>query len=678
MKKIVFTSVILFSLLVTYSYAEVRIASDYYKDFTFETKHSKTCIEIISYLNKYHYSGKNLDDELSSKIFDRYLKDLDYNKLIFLEQDIKDFEKYRYLLDDYIKSGNIFPAVSIYSDMHKRSLDRTVYYLNSIESSKSDIDLTQNEFIETDPDKRNRAESLTELKNFWRKRLKNEYLNLSLAEKTDKEIKDVLLKRYENHLNRLKQIKDDDAFLAFMNSVTNTYGPHTEYYSPHLYENFDIQMKLSLEGIGAQLRTENEYTKIVELITAGPAEKSKKLKAGDLIVSVGEGKKGELVNVVGWRLDEVVKLIRGPKGSFVKLEILPANSESKTKTKIVEIKRDKVKLEEQAAKSELFEYNMNEKIYKIGLITIPTFYLDFNAYQKKEKDYKSTTRDVKKLIKELEKSHVDGIIIDLRNNGGGSLLEANNLTGLFIEKGPVVQVRGENGYIEEYQDKIKSIDYKGPLIVMVNRLSASASEIFAGAIQDYNRGLIIGNRTFGKGTVQSIIKLKFGQLKLTRAKFYRVSGESTQNRGVLPDISFPDIYNHDEIGESSLPEALEWDTVSKSRYKKFVNEKLDLTNLNQNYIKRTNENPDFQYLFEEIEYINQKSDETLISLNKETRITENNDADLRRLNSENKKRISKGLKPFDTIEDIDTDEIDLYLDETKSIMADYIYKLNFN
>ncbi|HNN28738.1 MAG TPA: carboxy terminal-processing peptidase, partial [Agitococcus sp.] len=468
-----------------------------------------------------------------------------------------------------------------------------------------------------------------------------------LSGKKDEEIFKLLTKRYETQRNNMNRNKADDVFQTFMNAFTETYDPHTEYFSPRTSENFNINMSLSLEGIGAVLQAEDDYTKIVRLVPAGPAEKSKQLKPNDRIVAVAQGD-GEFVDVVGWRVDEVVDLIRGPKNSTVRLQVLPANAVDEHQTKIISIVRQTIKLEEQAAQKRVMTITRQDKDYKIGVIKLPTFYADFAAMQAGDPNYRSTTRDVAKLIDELKAEKIDGLVLDLRNNGGGSLSEANSLIGLFIETGPTVQVKNANLEVELLGDSDPAVAYDGPLVVMTNRLSASAAEIVAGAVQDYGRGLVVGSTTFGKGTVQALRELNHGQLKLTEAKFYRISGASTQHKGVEADINFPNIFQGGDIGESSLENALPWDTISPARYLPYSGFSRQLPVLKLKSQQRQASNPDFQYLNAQINLAESLKKETAISLNEAKRKKEQEELDNKRLAIENERRAAKGQELLKT------------------------------
>ena len=550
---------------------------------------------------------------------------------------------------------------------------------------KIDFDIVES--FETDREKASWAKDEAALQDLWRKRLKDEVLRLKIANKEPKAIQTLLVKRYKNQQKRLQQTRSEDVFQAYINAFAQTYDPHTTYLSPDNAENFDINMKLSLEGIGAMLQGDNEHVKIVRLIPAGPAEKSKLVAPADKIIAVGQGKK-ELVDVIGWRLEEVVKLIRGPKGAQVRLEIIPASNAPNDQTsKTVTITREAVKLEEQAAKKSILNLTQDGRDFKLGVIEIPAFYLDFKAYRSGDPEYKSTTRDVKRLITELQAEKVEGIVIDLRNNGGGSLQEATELTGLFIEQGPTVLVRNSDGRIDVLADEQKGAFYTGPLTVLVNRLSASASEIFAGAMQDYHRALIIGGQTFGKGTVQTIQPLNHGELKLTLAKFYRVSGQSTQHQGVIPDISYPADMDINEIGESALPEAMPWDSIKpvlkapNDPFKPFIAE------LKSRHDARTNNDPDFVFSRARLALTQRLMQDTVVSLNETERRAQYAKIEQKQLDIENARREKKGEEQLKTlIKDDEEDHVaaaaeldkktkpedDAYLAETGRILLDLL------
>ena len=518
-------------------------------------------LNVVELLKRHHYNKPPLNDARSAKIFDSYIKMLDPSRSYFTAGDLAEFEAWRNEFDDFLKNGNLEPGFAIYKVHLERLQSRLQYALSLLEKGVDSFDFTLDEELLVDRENAAWPKNEQELDDLWRKRVKDEVLRLKIAGKEPKAIQELLTKRYKNQLSRLEQTRGEDVFQTYINAFAQSYDPHTQYLSPDNAENFDINMSLSLEGIGAVLQSDNEYVKVVRLVPAGPAEKSKQIAPADKIVGVGQDD-DEMVDVIGWRLDEVVKLIRGPKGSVVRLEVIPAsNAPNDQSSKVVAITREAVKLEEQAAKKSILNLEQDGHSYKLGVIEVPAFYLDFKALRAGDKEYKSTTRDVKKLLTELKQEKVDGVVIDLRNNGGGSLQEATELTGLFIDQGPTVLVRNSDGRVDVLADEHQGAFYKGPLTVLVNRLSASASEIFAGAMQDYHRARIVGGQTFGKGTVQTVQPLNHGELKLTLAKFYRVSGQSTQHQGVIPDVSYPAEVDTKEIGESALPEAMPWDSI---------------------------------------------------------------------------------------------------------------------
>ncbi|MFZ5722905.1 MAG: carboxy terminal-processing peptidase [Pseudomonadota bacterium] len=605
-----------------------------------------------------HYRQQPLDAELAGRLFDAYLKALDEQRLYFYGNDIEELEKLRPRFERALRLGDVDPAFLIFNRYQQRVVERLQYLVGEIDRGIDRFDFGKDEFVEIDRKDARWPATKAEMNDIWRRRLKAAVLDLRLSGKPDAEIQKLLSKRYRTQLNRTLQIRPEDAFSAYMNALTGLYDPHTEYFSPQTSENFNINMSLQLQGIGAVLQTEDEYTKVVKLVPGSPADKSGQIKPSDRIVSVAQGS-GELVDVVGWRLDEVVELIRGPKGSQVRLEVIPANAQDTSETRIVTLTRDEVKLEEQAARKKVIEVTSQGQPFRIGVITLPTFYIDFDAAHRGDPDYRSTTRDVAKLIDALRTEKVDGIVLDLRNNGGGSLEEVQSLVGLFIRSGPVVQVRWANGKVEPEGDIDPDVRYDGPLAVMVNRLSASASEIFAAAIQDYGRGLVIGEQTFGKGTVQTLRPLNQGQLKITQAKFYRISGESTQLKGVMPDIQFPSLVDHDEIGESALPNAMAWDTIRPARYLRIGDFSSMLGELRKRTEQRTAVNPDFQYIREQLAILEQTRNQKQLSLNESVRRAERDAMRQKSLDAENKRRKARGetpVKDFAELEKINEEQ----------------------
>ncbi len=650
---------------------------------------SQTSAEVVSRLRHQHYqrTSIHMNDELSSTVLDRYLKELDREHSYFLASDIKEFEHYRYLLDDAFKTGNLKPAFTIFNRYEKRLVERIKFLLKQLDKGVDKLDFSKDESMLIDREDQPWPATEAEMNALWIKRLKNDVLNLELSGKSPEKTQELLHKRYSNQLKRIQQTNAEDAFRVYMNSLTLSYDPHTQYFSPRGTENFNIRMRLSLQGIGAMLQAEDEYTKVTRVIPAGPADKEGELKANDKIIGVGQGKDGEIVDVIGWRLDDVVDLIRGKKGTVVRLEIIPSSSAGEQQTKIISITRDTVKLEEQAASKKVLELSSYGKKYKLGVIDIPKFYIDFEAASKGDPNYKSTTRDVKKLIKELEAEKVDGIIIDLRDNGGGSLREVNELIGLFIKKGPTVQVKGVSGRVYVYEDEDPSIIYTGPLAVLVNRLSASASEIFAGAIQDYHRGIVIGTQTYGKGTVQAMLPLHHGQITLTQQKFYRISGNSTQNRGVIPDINLPSLYDTSEIGESALEGALPWDKIRPSRYQVYNDFSGIIPKLIRDHEKRIIHDPDYTYLVKTTELIDKRRQRKTISLNRAKREADKKQLEQQQLALENTRRKAKGLPLLKDIKALEKEQEDKdksddkdkkdeptpLLTETGHILVDYIH-----
>ncbi len=607
----------------------------------------QAAVEVAESLKYGHYADVVLDDAWSQRAFDRLLDVLDPQRAYLLKRDIAAFDDLRDSIDEAISEGQLERVYALYGRYQSRLESRLEWLLGQLENGL-EFDYTGNERLVIDRQDEPWVGSKEALDRLWHKRLKNAALSLALSDQSDQEIKDTLVERYEGQLSRLRQTNPEDVFELFMAAVTGTVDPHTEYFSPRQGESFDIQMRLSLEGIGALLQAEGEYVKVSSLVPGGPADKSDVLQPADRIVGVGQGNSGELVNVVGMRLDDVVDLIRGPKGSTVRLDVIPAKAVDVTRSHVVKIVRDTVELEDQAASSEVIEIEREDGKHRIGVIDIPTFYVDFDAWQAGEEDYRSSTRDVAKEIDKLKAADVEGIVLDLRNNGGGALQEANSLIGLFIDRGPTVQVRDARGRISLYGDTDSGVAYAGPLGVLVNRLSASASEILAGAIQDYDRGLIIGSQTFGKGTVQTLSDLSHGQVKLTRAKFYRVSGESTQLRGVSPDITFPSLVDPDMIGESALDNALPWDTVRAVQYRDYGNPERYLDTLKARHEARIAQDPNFIYLEEQASLFKALRDQqTTISLNREQRQREMNAQESEQLALENRRRRALGLKPLD-------------------------------
>ncbi len=626
--------------------------------------HPRTSLSIVEQLRHNHYLQKSLDDTESSILFDKYIDLLDGGHAYFLTSDIQALEKYRFTLDDALKRGDLDPAFEIFNRYQARLEERLEYLITLLEQGIGGMTFTSNESIEIERKHAPWPATVAELDDLWRKRLMAAVLGMKLNGKPMPEIQEVLLKRYKNRLKQATQTSSEDAFQVYVNAYASTYDPHTQYFSPRTSENFNINMSLSLEGIGAVLRTDDDYTEVVRLVPAGPAEKAGVLKPSDRITGVGQGDNGKIIDVVGWRLDDVVELIRGPKSSVVRLEIAPSKGEDST-TRIVSITRNTVQLEEQSAQKKLLTLEQGGATHKIGVIEIPTFYVDFKGVQDGDPNYKSTTRDVHALIEQLKAEGAEGIIIDLRNNGGGSLQEADSLTGLFIKSGPTVQVKSANRRATTFADTDDEIAWDGPMAVVVNRLSASASEIFAGAIQDYGRGIIIGSQTFGKGTVQQLIPLNRGQLKITNAKFYRVSGQSTQHQGILPDVEFPEVYDTDRIGESSLDDAMPWDVIKPATYTHANQIQSALPVLIDRHRERVAHDPDFDYLNALVQKSHENSKLNEISLNEAVRVAEKADDDAWRLSLENKLRGAKGQPLLKS-----TAELEAELDAEEAELAD--------
>ncbi|MGH8321620.1 MAG: carboxy terminal-processing peptidase [Gammaproteobacteria bacterium] len=612
---------------------------------------------IAGILTRYHYGKTPLDNALSQQIFRHYLEDLDPNRSYFLQSDIDGFAPYRDTLDDAIRNGNLKPAFAIYNVYQQRVRQRIQYALSLL---KHEPDFKMKEEYVYDRSKAPWAASAAELDDLWRKRVKNDVIGLLLAGKTWKQAAGVLRKRYQNFDYRARQIAASDVFNLFMNAYTLSLDPHTDYFSPDQSQEFQIQMSLKLQGIGAALTSEGEYTRVDRVIPGGPAAQSKELHPDDRITGVAQGDKGDMVDVVGWRLDDVVQLIRGPKGSVVRLQILPAGAPPGSPEKVLRLVRETVKLEAQAAHKSIISVQRGTRSYKIGVINIPAFYSDFEGRMEGEKNYTSTTRDVRKLLLELEAEHVDGVVVDLRNNGGGALDEATKLTGLFIPHGPVVQIRDTSGNVEVDDDDDSGIVYTGPLAVLVNRLTASASEIFAAAIQDYHRGIVVGATTYGKGTVQRLIDLNrfipgnqdAGQLKLTVDKFYRVNGASTQRKGVTPDIALPSPIDPKEFGEETQDDALPWDQIASADYTPLqLGIPAALPKLDKLHVERIAHDPAWALFLDGIQQLQTQRNEKSVSLLLSMREKQRAEHDRQRLALANSWRRLKGLPPAVSLEE---------------------------
>src|SRR5690554_6436954 len=631
-----------------------------------------------------HFRNLGISDELSGDVFDAYLKYLDGQRIYLSQQDIDLLGRAKSRLGSALKTGQLQPGFEIYNLVQQRIIERLQFALNIIDNGLDELDFNTDERIQVDRSKADWEPDQEALDALWIKRIKNAVLAQRLNGTEDDTIKDNLRRRYEGQLKRAYQARSEDAFQAYMNAFAGMWDPHTSYFSPRTSENFNINMSLSLEGIGAVLQSDNEYTKVVRLVPGGPAAKQGQLQTADRIVSVAQ--EGERpVNVIGWRLDEVVDLIRGPRNSTVTLEVIPANAADESITRTIAISRDEVKLEEQSASKDIIELDRSGETYRVGVITIPTFYADFQAMQAGDPNYKSTTRDVRRLLDDLKEQGVDGVVMDLRNNGGGALHEANDLVGVFIDKGATVQIRNANNDVQILNDEDPSVAYDGPLVVLVNRMSASSSEIFAGAIQDYGRGLVVGSQTFGKGTVQAVRPLNHGQLKITQSKFYRVSGGSTQHKGVIPDSEIPSRVDTSRIGEDALDHALPWDQIEAVPHTRYFDFSGVIDELRKRHDDRFASSPEFSLLQKEIEFLNQQREMDYVSLNLEERTSHHSQIENTRLTIANSRRELRGEEPFETLEDLEQwqdeqaadldttdDELDFVIREGGHIMADLL------
>ena len=614
---------------------------------------SDTLKEIIEVIEDRHYASRRYDDGLSAQHFTAYLDALDPQRMFFDADDIDLFSQWRLALDNAGRAGNLAPAFTMFNKYHDELKGRLTGILNTLPETIESFDFEVEEYLDIDRSAMPWAQDDAELDERWRKRIKNQALSLLLAEKAPEEIPETLERRYQSQLKRLGQYNAQDVFQIYANTLAEQYDPHTNYFSPRRAENFDINMSLSFEGIGAILQIDDEYAKVTRLVPAGPADKQGGLRPSDLIMGVGQGETGPIEDVIGWRLDEIVDLIRGPRDTTVRLEVIPDKGKTDQR-RVVPIRRNEVKLEEQAAQKQIIEFTDEDgQTHRVGVIDIPAFYIDFEAYRRGDKLYRSTTRDVKKLVDELVSDGVEGIVIDLRDNGGGSLQEANQLTGLFIEYGPTVQIRSAESRVWRDGKRRRSQYYEGPLAVMINRLSASASEIFAGAIQDYGRGIIVGEQSFGKGTVQSLVPLQEGQLKITESKFYRVSGGSTQHRGVVPDINYPSLFDPEKIGESALDNALAWDQIAPTRFNRYDNYDSIIPTLASLHNARAANDPDYQFLQDQVDLAQGARAISVLPLQQSGRIAMRDEQEALALAIENKRRLSKGLEPLETL---DTDD----------------------
>ncbi len=648
--------------------------------------HRQATLIITKVVDRFHYRKVPLDDALSSEILDRYLRSLDPNRSFFTAADVAEFKRYDTTLDDALRRADLRPAFDIFKRFRSRVDQRVAKALSLLDADKFDFSL--NERYEFNREKAAWVRDDAELDDLWRRRVKNDILSLRLAGKKEADIVPTLRKRYQGVKRRVHQFNSDDVYQFFINAYTLNIEPHTSYMSPRSSENFDISMRLSLQGIGAVLRSENEYTLIQNTVPGGPAGNSGQLKSGDRIVGVAQGAAGEMEDVIGWRLQDVVDLIRGPKDSVVRLNIVSKKDGPDGVPHEVKLVRDEIKLEDQAAKGKVVDDLPGLNGRRIGVIEIPAFYRDFRGQSSGDPDFRSTTRDVRAILADLQKQGVDGIVIDLRQNGGGALTEATELTGLFIDQGPVVQVRDADGNVDVERDPDPQQVYTGPLAVLVDRNSASASEIFAGAIQDYKRGLILGEPTYGKGTVQTLVDLSrfvrtdhdLGRLRLTMAQFFRINGGSTQHRGVMPDIVFPTVRGAADHGERSLEKALPWAAIAPVNHQ--VNHLAAVAGLREMHDRRISHDPGFRFLNEQEQAFADAEARNTISLREDVRRQEwqaREDEQLARLN---RLRAFRGLSPLKSLLDedeaaaqADMDEAGInriMLDESVRILADYI------
>ncbi|MEL7185408.1 MAG: carboxy terminal-processing peptidase [Pseudomonadota bacterium] len=649
-----------------------------------DQRHENIGEMVATFIQKSHYNEVDIDDDLSSKVLDFYIENLDRNRMYLLASDIEYFERYRYTLDDVVKSKPLDPVYEIYEVYQTRVRERLNFALTQLDTEP---DFTTDVSFQFDRAEAPWAASPEELDDIWRKRVVNDALALALESEPWEKIQEVLTKRYNGFLRRLGQVNSDDVFERFMNTFAHAVDPHSSYMSPRNADEYRIAMSLSYVGIGASLQTDDEYVQIVNIIRGGPADAAGTLKRDDRITGVAQGAEGEFTEVLGWRLDDVVDLIRGEEGTVVKLQIIPANAAPGSPREVVSLTRGPVKLEEQAAKSEIITVPGEGREWSIGVIEIPSFYRDYRALTSGDMNFTSVTKDVKRLIGELEAEGIDGLVVDLRGNGGGHLTEATALSGLFIDNGPIVQLRNDIDVRRNPPQRLVDPDprsrvaYNGPLAVLVDRFSASASEIFAGAIQDYERGVIVGQQTFGKGTVQNLFALDqyfrteddkgLGQLTLTIGKYYRVTGASTQHRGVHPDIALPSAIDEDLVGESARKNALPWDEVDTTRFKAGLPLDATIESLTASYVERSKDDPNYLYQVERIRALEDAREQTTVSLNINKRRAQREEELAKALATENARRAALGLEPVASLDDIDEDDQpDIQLDQAAKIASD--------
>ncbi len=657
-----------------------------------ESRHENIAELVAQFVQKSHYNKVTIDDDLSSKVLDFYLENLDRNRMYLLASDIEYFERYRYQLDDIVKSKPLDPVYEMFEVYQTRVRERLNFALTQLDVAP---DFSSDAEYQFDRTEEPWAADTTELDAIWKNRVVNDALALVLEEEKWEKVQEVLSKRYTGFIKRLDQVNNDDVFERFMNMFAHAVDPHSSYLSPRNADEYRIAMSLSYVGIGATLQTEDDFVRIVNIIRGGPADFDGKLKRDDRITAVAQGSEGEFTDVIGWRLDDVVDLIRGPKQSVVRLQIIPANAVPGSPKQVIELTRGAVKLEEQAAKSDIVKVPREGREWSIGVIEVPGFYRDYRALNSGDTNFTSVTKDVKRLIGELEEQGIEGLVIDMRGNGGGHLTEATALSGLFIDNGPIVQLRNSIDVDRnppqrlDDPDPVARVAYNGPLAVLVDRFSASASEIFAGAIQDYARGVIIGQQTFGKGTVQNLYSLDqyfrsegekgFGQLTLTIGKYYRVTGASTQHRGVYPDIALPSNIDADVVGESARENALPWDTVKTTRFSAGTPLDTTIESLTASHVERSKDDPNFQYQMDRIEAGKQAREQKTVSLNVETRRAKREQLLAKALERENERRIALQLEPVESLDDIDDEDIpDVQLDQAAKIVTDMATMLQVN
>ena len=642
---------------------------------------ARTSKMVVDQVRSHHIDPVRLDDNASSLVFDRYLDRIDRNRQYLLESDVKEFENYRYEFDNALKIGNLAPAFEIFNRQLMRRRDQLNWTLNRLAQGIDTLDLTTDEQIVLDREMSSFPASQEEAEKLWEQRLVNEVISQKLNGKELDEIQDTLKKRFEVGLNRLNKTKPRDVFDVYINAFTYVYDPHTNYFSPRSTEDFNVSFNLSLEGIGAVLTMDEDYVEILSLVPGGPAELDGTLKAKDRIVAISQSTEGPFIDVVGWRLDEVVELIRGPKDTLVVLEVLTKEGDIE-ETRRIPIVRDKVNLNEERAKKQILTINHNGEDHRLGIIEVKKFYVDMAGESRRSPNYRSVTRDVREILRQLEEEDVDGVILDLRRNGGGSLNEAHKLTGLFIESGPTVQVRGKGSNPQVFRDGDGKMAWSGPLAVVVNRQSASASEIVSGAIQDYQRGLILGNQTYGKGTVQTLVPLNHGQLKVTQAKYYRITGESTQHEGVHPDIEFPSLIDANDIGESTIDGAMPHSTIAPVSFTRYTDRDQMIDDLKAAHEGRIETDPYFVYYHELAKRIEANRAITHVSLNEEKQREIRDEYNDWRLKVENNLLTAIGEQPAENLDELDDrleeikkkfeDQPDAILKESARILLDYI------